>query len=167
MTRLSQPTPTRVSSRQRASFVTRRTSEGVIASYIHHNGRLGVLIEVNCETERGARAPELSALARDLAEHVAAAAPLAVRYDDLSADLVAKRRREFEDELRAHGKPEQLLDGFVDVKMRAYLKSIVLLDQKSIREPAISIAQLIDQVSSSIGETVQVRRFARFHMGLA
>ena len=165
MTRLSQPTPTRVSSKQRASFVTRRTSEGVIASYIHHNGRLGVLIEVNCETERGARVRR--APAPDLAEHVAAAAPLAVRHDDLSADLVAKRRGEFEDELRAHGKPEQLLQGFVDVKMRAYLKSIVLLEQKSVREPTISVAELIDQVSSSIGETVQVRRFARFHMGLA
>ena len=167
MTRLSQPSPTRASARQRASFVTRRTSEGVIASYIHHNGRLGVLVEVNCETERGARAAELSALARDLAEHIAAAAPLAVRHDDLSADLVAKRRRELEDELRSHGKPEHLLRELVDVRMRAYLKSIVLLDQRSIREPAISVAELIDQVSSSIGETVQVRRFSRFHMGLA
>jgi elongation factor Ts len=167
MTRLSHPSLTRVSARQRASFVTRRTSEGVIASYIHHNGRLGVLIEVNCETERGARAPELSALARDLAEHIAAAAPLAVRLGDLSAEVIAKRRGEFEDELRAHGKPEHLVTGFVDAKMRAYLKSVVLLDQKSIREPAVSVAELIEAVSSSIGETVQVRRFARFHMGLA
>jgi elongation factor Ts len=167
MTRLSQSTPTRVSARQRASFVTRRTSEGVIASYIHHNGRLGVLVEVNCETERGARAPELSALARDLAEHIAAAAPLAVRHEDLSTELVAKRRREFEEELRAHGKPESLLSGFVDVKMRAYLNSVVLLEQKSIREPAVSVAELIDHVSSSVGEAVQVRRFARFHMGIA
>jgi translation elongation factor EF-Ts len=90
-----------------------------------------------------------------------------VRHEDLSADLIAKRRGEFEDELRAHGKPESLLPGFVDVKMRAYQKSIVLLDQRSIREPAISVAELIGQVSSSIGETVHVRRFARFHMGLA
>ena len=100
MNRLSHSSPTRAAARQRASFVTRRTSEGVIASYIHHNGRLGVLVEVNCETERGARAPELSALARDLAEHIAAAAPLSVRLDDLPADLLEKRRREFEDELR-------------------------------------------------------------------
>src|SRR3954469_25890565 len=98
---LTQPN-SRISQRQRESFVTRRTSEGVIASYIHPNGRLGVLVEVNCETERGARAPELSALARDLAEHIAAAAPLAVRHEDLSTELVAKRRREFEEELRAH-----------------------------------------------------------------
>src|SRR4051794_39414204 len=106
--------PTRVAPPHRAGFVTRRTSEGVITSYIHHNGRLGVLIEVNCETERGARAPELSALARDLAEHVAARAPLAVRLEDLSTDVIARRRTEITFELRARGKPEGLLDGFVE-----------------------------------------------------
>jgi elongation factor Ts len=153
--------------RRRTGAMSRRTTEGVIASYIHHNGRLGVLVEVNCETVEGARAPELSALARDLAEHIAAAAPLAVRENELSLELVERRRRAFEDEVRARGTDEDLVEHFVDLKMRGFVRSVVLLEQRSVREPDLTVGALIDHVSASIGETVQVRRFSRFHMGLA
>jgi len=167
---------------------SRRTSEGVIASYIHHNGKLAALVEVNCETDFVARTNDFAnlaqqlaehiaaaapiavsrdALARDLAEHIAAAAPLAVRRDELNPELVTRRRREFESQLRMQGKPEHLVSGFVEVKMRQFLQSIVLMEQTSIREPSMSIAQLVDEVSESLGETVQIRRFSRFHMGLA
>jgi elongation factor Ts len=152
---------------QHANAVVRRTTEGVIASYIHHNGRLGVLVEVNCESVRASRAPELAALARDIAEHIAAAAPLAVRREDLSPELVAQRRLAFENEVRAHGKPESLVDGFVDIKMRGWLRSVVLLEQPCVREPGMTVAELIEEVADSVVERVQVRRFARFHMGLA
>jgi elongation factor Ts len=153
--------------RQRIGAVGRHTTEGVIASYIHHNGRLGALVEVNCETVEGSRAPQVAALARDIAEHVAAAAPLGVRREDLSPTLVAERRRAFEDELRAHGKAETLIPALADAKMREYLRSVVLLEQHCIREPSVTIRELIDEVAASIGERVQVRRFSRFHMGLA
>ena len=153
--------------RRRTGTVGRRTTEGVIASYIHHNGRLGALVEVNCETVAGSRAPQIAALARDLAEHIAAAAPLAVRRDELNPELVARRRREFESHFRMQGKPEHLIDGFVEVRMRQFLQSVVLMEQTSIREPSMSITQLVDEVSASLGEAVQVRRFSRFHMGLA
>lgn len=154
-------------SARRVSVASRRTPEGVIASYIHDNGRLGVLVEVNCESVRASRAPELAALARDLAEHIAGAAPLAVRYEDLSPELVERRRRMFEDEVRAHGKPEALVEELVAAKMRQYLRSVVLVEQRSVREPHITIGELIAQVSEHVGEQVQVLRFSRFHMGLA
>ena len=153
--------------RRRTGAVNRRTTEGVIASYIHHNGRLGVIVEVNCETVEGARAPALSALARDLAEHIAAAAPMAVRENELPRELVERRRRAFEDEVRARGTDDDLVEHFVDAKMRAFVRSVVLLEQRSVREPDLTVGALIDQAAESIGETVQVRRFSRFHMGLA
>ncbi|HEY9226184.1 MAG TPA: hypothetical protein VIP11_06025 [Gemmatimonadaceae bacterium] len=153
--------------RQRIGAVSRGATEGVIASYIHHNGRLGAIVEVNCETVAGARDPHLAALARDLAEHVAAAAPLAVRREELNPELIARRRREFEDKARAQVKPDTLVDGFVEVKMREYLRSVVLLEQRSIREPALTVSELIDGVAASLGENVHVRRFSRFHMGVA
>ena len=153
--------------RKRTGAVSRHTTEGVIASYIHHNGRLGVLVEVNCESVGAARTTEMSSLAKHLAEHIAAAAPLGVRREDLSPELVTQRRRLFEHEVRTHGKPEELVDGFVDGKMRAYLRSVVLMEQPWVREPSITVGELVDQVAASIGERVQVRRFSRFHMGLA
>jgi elongation factor Ts len=145
----------------------RPTSEGVIASYVHHNGKLGVLIEVNCETDFVARASEFATLVRYLAEQVAGAAPIAVARDQLPADVVEQRRRGFEDEVRFSRKPAHLAIRIVDGKMDAYFRSVVLMDQAWVREPGITVAELVKQTSVRTGENIQVRRFARFHMGLA
>jgi elongation factor Ts len=147
--------------------VERPTSEGVIASYVHHNGKLGVLIEVNCETDFVARTDEFRTLVRYLAEQVAGAAPIAVTRDVLPVETVRRRRRAFEQEVRASGKPAHLAVRIVDGKMDAYFRSVVLMDQMWVREPGITIAELVQQTAVRTGENIQVRRFARFHMGIA
>jgi len=145
----------------------RPTSEGVISSYVHHNGKLGVLIEVNCETDFVARTEDFRTLVRYLGEQVAGAAPIAVSRDALPAHTVAQRRRAFEAEVRASGKPAHLAVRIIDGKMDAYFRSVVLMDQAWVRDSEITIAELVRQVAARIGENIQVRRFARFHMGIA
>jgi len=147
--------------------IERPTSEGLIASYVHHNGKLGVLIEVNCETDFVARTDEFRTLVRHLAEQVAGAAPIAVTRQALSPETIEQRRRAFENEVRASRKPAPLAARIVDGKMEAYFRSVVLMDQAWVREPNVTIAELLRQATVWSGENIQVRRFARFHMGLA
>ena len=136
-------------------------------SYIHHNGKLAALIEVNCETDFVARTDDFAILAQQLAEHVAAAAPIAVSREALAPDLVEAKRIAFENEVRATGKPESLAAKIVAGKLEAYFADVLLVEQKWVREPKIRIADLINEVGAKTGENIQVRRFARFHMGLA
>jgi elongation factor Ts len=145
----------------------RVTGEGVITSYAHHNGKIGVLVEVNCETDFVARTDDFRILARYLAEHIAATAPVAVDRDQMPADLVERKRQSFEAQVRALGKPEALAGKIVDGKMEAYFRDVVLMDQGWVREPKISIRDLVKGVSAKTGEVIRVRRFARFHMGIA
>jgi elongation factor Ts len=145
----------------------RVTGEGVITSYAHHNGKIGVLVEVNCETDFVARTDDFRILARYLAEHIAATAPVAVDREQMPADLVERKRRSFEAQVRALGKPEQLAAKIVDGKMEAYFRGVVLMDQEWVREPKITIRNLVNDVSAKTGEAIRVRRFARFHMGIA
>jgi elongation factor Ts len=147
--------------------VGRRTSEGVMASYVHHTGKLGVLIEVNCETDFVARTDEFVILARQLAEHVAAAAPIAVDRESMPVDVVEFRRLAFEQQTRASGKPEHLIARIVGGRMEAYFGDVVLMDQAWVREPKIKISALINEVAAKTGEHIRVRRFSRFHMGIA
>ena len=146
---------------------SRRTSDGLIASYIHHNGRLGALVEVNCETDFVARTDDFAILAQQLAEHVAAAAPIAVTRDALPPDVVEEKRIAVEQEVRASGKPEALIEKIIAGKMEAYFGLVALVDQRWVREPSMTISELINEVGAKTGENIQVRRFARFHMGVA
>lgn len=150
-----------------ADRIERPTGEGLIASYVHHNGRLGVLIEVNCETDFVARTEEFRIIVRHLAEQVAGAAPIAVTRDALPPETVAQRRQAFEHEVRASRKPAHLAARIVDGKMEAYFRSVVLMEQAWVRDSGITIAELVQQATVWSGENIQVRRFARFHMGIA
>lgn len=145
----------------------RRTAEGLIVSYTHHNGKLGALVEVNCETDFVARTDDFAILAQQLAEHIAAAAPIAVTRDALGPDVIEAKRQAFESQVRAAGKPEPLVAKIVAGKIEAYFGDVVLVDQKWVREPKITIADLINEVGAKTGENIQIRRFARFHMGIA
>ncbi len=149
------------------SRVMRRMGEGLIVSYIHHNGKLGVLVEVNCETDFVARTEAFTVLARQLAEHIAAAAPMVVEREHLPADVIDRKRSAFEEEVRWARKPERLVTTIVDGKMAAYFRSVVLMEQAWVREPKITIGDLVQETSAKTGEAVRVRRFARFHMGIA
>jgi elongation factor Ts len=143
----------------------KQTSEGQITSYIHHNGKVGVLVEVNCETDFVARTDDFKNLAKEIALHIASAAPVAVDKDGVSADKIEVERRIAEEQAKASGKPEAIVQKMVEGKVDKYLKSVCLLDQDWIRDPNKKISDLIKEASAKVGENIQVRRFVRFQMG--
>ena len=143
----------------------RAASEGQIASYIHHNGKVGVMVELNCETDFVARTDDFKNLAKTIAEHIAAAAPLGVDKDAVPQDKVDKERRIFEEQVRASGKPENMIERIVTGKIESYYKDVALVHQAWVREPKKSIGDLLKEVSAKVGENIVVRRFARFQMG--
>ena len=143
----------------------RTTSEGVITSYIHPPGKIGVLVELNCETDFVARTDDFKTLAREIAMHIASAAPLSVDKDGVPAEAVDRERRIAEEQVRASGKPDHLVAKIVDGKLEAFYKQVALLSQPWIREDKKTIGDLVKEASSKLGENVQVRRFTRFQMG--
>ena len=145
--------------------VGRQANEGQITSYIHHNGKVGVLVEVNCETDFVARTDDFRNLCREIALHIASAAPLGVDKDAVPQEKVDKERRIYEEQVRSQGKPEHMIGKIVDGKVEAYYKDVALMHQPWIREPKKSIGDLIKEASARLGENVQVRRFVRFQMG--
>ncbi len=145
----------------------RSTSEGIIGHYIHHNGKVATLVELNCETDFVARTDDFKDLARHIAEHVAASAPLAVDRDGIAADKIEVERRIAEEQTRASGKPEAMLAKIVDGKMEAFFKEVTLLSQPWVREPKKTIGELVKEVSAKTGENIQVKRFVRFQLGEA
>jgi len=144
---------------------SRIAAEGVVAASVA--GTTGALVEVNCETDFVARTNDFANLAQQLAEHIAAAAPIAVSRDALAPDVIEAKRLAFENEVRATGKPEPLVAKIVAGKIEAYFGDVILVDQKWVREPKVKVADLIHEVGAKTGENIQVRRFARFHMGIA
>lgn len=145
----------------------RTTSEGVIGSYIHHNGKIAVLVELNCETDFVARTDDFQQLGKFVAEHVAAASPLAVDKDQIPADKIESERRIFVEQVRASGKPENMIEKIVDGKIEAYYKDVALLHQAWVRDPKKTIGDLVKETSAKTGENIQVRRFVRYQLGEA
>ena len=145
--------------------VGRQTSEGQIASYIHHNGKVGVMVEVNCETDFVARTDDFKALVKSIAEHIAAAAPLGIDKDSVPSEKVESERRIFEEQVRQQGKPENLIAKIVEGKVESYYKDVALMHQAWVREPKKTIGDLIKESSAKMGENIQVRRFVRYQMG--
>jgi elongation factor Ts len=143
----------------------KQTSEGVITSYIHHNGKVGVLVEVNCETDFVARTDDFKNLAKEIALHIASAAPVSVDKDGVPVEKVEVERRIAEEQAKASGKPANIVEKMVSGKVEAYYKDNCLIYQPWIREPKKSIGDLIREASAKVGENIQVRRFVRFQMG--
>lgn len=143
----------------------KRTSEGLIASYIHHNGKVGVMVEINCETDFVARTDDFKTLAREVAMHIASAAPLAVDRDGISEETVAVERRIAEEQAKASGKPEAIVKRMVEGKVEAYYKDNTLMNQPWIKDPKKTIGDLVKGASAKVGENIQVRRFVRYQMG--
>ena len=143
----------------------KQTSEGQITSYIHHNGKVGVLVEVNCETDFVARTDDFKTLAREIALHIASAAPLSVDKDGVPSEAVEREKRIFEEQARESGKPENIIAKMVEGKVESYYKEVVLLSQPWIREPKKTIGDLVKEASARVGENIVVRRFVRFQMG--
>ena len=143
----------------------KQTSEGIITSYIHHNGKVGVLVEVNCETDFVARTDDFKNLAKEIALHIASAAPVAVDKDGVPVERVDQERRIAEEQAKVSGKPANIIEKMVTGKVEAYYKDNCLIYQPWIREPKKSIGDLIKEASAKVGENIQVRRFVRFQMG--
>lgn len=143
----------------------KQTSEGVITSYVHHNGKVGVLVEVNCETDFVARTDDFKTLAKEIALHIASAAPVSVDKDGVPVEKVEVERRIAEEQAKASGKPENIVQRMVEGKVEAFYKDNCLIYQPWIREPKKSIGDLIKEASAKVGENIQVRRFVRFQMG--
>lgn len=143
----------------------RAATEGTIGTYIHHNGKIGVMVELNCETDFVANTDAFKQLARDLAMHVASAAPLAVSADDVPADVVERERAVFLAEVAEQGKPEGIRDRIVEGKMKKFFQESALLEQPFVKDPDRTVRDLVTEVSARTGERVQVARFARFQIG--
>jgi elongation factor Ts len=142
----------------------REAREGVVTSYIHHGGRLGVLLELNCETDFVARTDDFQQLARELAMQVAGLGPLYVSRDDVPADVVDEKRRAFSDEAAAEGRPADRIGDIVDGKLNKWLESVALLEQP-YRDTDRKVADLITESVAKLGENIRVARFARMAVG--
>jgi elongation factor Ts len=145
----------------------RSAAQGLIVSYIHHNAQVGVLLELNCETDFVARTDDFQQLARDIALHVASADPIAVNPEDIPADLVERERRIAEEQVAAEGKPENVRPKIVEGKIRKFIAERTLLEQPFVKDDTKTVGQLAKEVSGKLGEAVQVKRFARFKIGEA
>jgi len=143
----------------------RDTSEGLVASYIHPGNRIGVLVEVNCETDFVARTDEFQALVRNLAMHIAAAAPLGVSRDDISPDLVAKERDVFKAQALEEGKPAAVVDKIVQGRIEKFFAEAALLDQIYVKDNDKKVSDLVNEAIAKLGENIRVARFARFQLG--
>jgi elongation factor Ts len=143
----------------------RQTKEGMIATYIHHNGKIAVLAELNCETDFVARTEDFQQLGKWIAEHIAAAAPMAVDKDQVPQEKVDSERRIFHEQVRASGKPENMIEKIVEGKIQAFYKDVALMHQEWVRDGSKTIGDLVKEVSAKTGENVQVRRFVRYQLG--
>jgi elongation factor Ts len=143
----------------------RAAKEGQIGYYIHHNAKVAVMVELNCETDFVARTDDFKNLAKTLAEHIAAAAPLAVDKDQVPAEKLESERRIAEEQARATGKPDNIVSKIAEGKVDAFLKEVTLMNQPWVRDGSKTIGELVKEVSAKTGENVQVRRFARFVLG--
>ena len=143
----------------------RAASEGLVEAYIHPGNRVGVLVEVNCETDFVARTPEFAELVRNLAMQVAAAGAEFVRREDVPAERIAREREIFAAQLANEGKPAQIIDKIVEGKLNKFYSEICLLEQPYIKDDKMTVGDLVKQASSKTGENIVVRRFSRFRLG--
>jgi len=139
--------------------------QGLVMSYIHHNGQVGVLLELNCETDFVARTDDFRDLARDIALHIASADPMGITEADIPEDLVATERRLAEEQAAAEGKPEHIRSKIVDGKIKKFVAERTLLEQQFVKDDSKTVSQLIKEASGTLGEAISVRRFARFRIG--
>ena len=148
-----------------AKRAARAANEGTVTSYIHHGGRIGVLVELNCETDFVANTDGFQTLARDIAMHVAASDPIAVATEDLDASVVERERKVFLEQVALEGKPEHIRDRIVDGKLAKFYRERVLLEQAYVKDPDRSVGELITEVAARTGEKIRVARFSRFQVG--
>lgn len=143
----------------------RVASEGQVASYIHAGGKLGVMVEVNCETDFTGKTDEFGAFAKDLAMHIAASNPLCVNEEDLPPEVLEREREIYKAQALDQGKPEKIMDKIIEGKLKKFAAESCLMNQPFVKDTDKTIADLVNELRAQTGENIQIRRFARFVLG--
>lgn len=143
----------------------RTTSQGSVGSYIHMGGKIGVLVEVNCESDFVARTDQFAALVKEIAMHIAAADPKYVRREDVPVESLEKEKEIYRAQFAQSGKPANVVEKIVEGKLDSYYSQVVLGDQPFIRDPALKVSQVVAEATAKMGENITVSRFARFKIG--
>jgi len=143
----------------------RATSEGVIETYIHAGAKLGVMVEVGCETDFVAKSPAFVEFAKNVAMHIAASNPVSIRREDVSAELIERERNIYKQQAIDSGKPENIAEKMVGGKMDKFYAENCLLEQKFVKNPDLSVQDLLNELIAKMGENIGIKRFARFQVG--
>lgn len=143
----------------------RTASEGVIASYIHTGGKIGVLVEINCETDFAANSKDFQSFAKDIAMQIAAANPLYVQREAVPEEVKEKEKNIYRRQALDAGKPEKIVDKIAEGKMEKFFQEVCLMEQSFIKNPDITIKQLLEELAAKIGENIVIRRFVRYQLG--
>ncbi|MEJ2659448.1 MAG: translation elongation factor Ts [Desulfobacteraceae bacterium] len=143
----------------------RATSEGTVQSYIHMGGKIGVMVEVDCETDFVAKTEDFIEFARNLAMHIAATNPVGISSEDVPADIIDRERAIYRDQALEMGKPEKMIDKIIDGKMNKFFKDSCLMNQQYVKDPDKTISDYLNEVIAKTGEKITIKRFARFQVG--
>jgi len=144
---------------------SRAAKEGTIASYIHTGGKIGVMVEINCETDFVAKTDDFRLLTKDIAMHIAAANPLYIQPEDVPENVLEKEKDIYRSQSLAEGKPEKIIDRIITGKLKKYYEDVCLLEQRFVKDLDVSVGTLINNMIAKTGENIIVRRFARFRLG--
>ena len=150
---------------QAAKKTGRSTDQGLVGHYIHMGGKIGVLVEVNCESDFVARTDDFQAMVKEIAMHIAAASPAYVRREDVPSDVLDREREVYKGQMAGSGKPENVIEKIVEGKLNSFYEQTCLLDQPSVRDPKVTIGQMVTAAIAKLGENISVARFARFKVG--
>lgn len=144
----------------------RATSEGVIATYVHAGGNLGVMVELGCETDFVAKNEDFRAFGRDIAMHVAAINPIAVNREDIPAEVVAREKEIYVQQALESGKPEAIVEKMVTGKVEKFVSEVCLMEQQYVKNPDLTVQDLLNELVGKMGENISIKRFARFQVGV-
>jgi elongation factor Ts len=150
---------------QAAKKSGRSTSEGLIGSYIHMGGKIGVLVELNCESDFVARTDDFQNLMKEVALQVAAASPQYAKREDVPADILERERGIYRAQMAESGKPANVIEKIIEGKLGSFYEQVVLVDQASIRDPKVKVGQLVQAAIAKLGENISIARFVRFKVG--
>jgi elongation factor Ts len=148
-----------------AKKAQRTTSEGIVGSYIHAGGKIGAIVEVNCESDFVARTEDFQRLCHDLAMHVAATDPRFLRREQVTQEILDREREIFREQARATGKPDPVIEKIVNGKMEKFYEENCLYEQHFIKDEGVTVKEMVEQLIAKIGENISIRRFARFKVG--
>ena len=143
----------------------RTTSQGQIQSYIHAGGKIGVLVEVNCETDFSAKTDDFTDFVKDIAMQIAATAPIAINRESVSEDVMEKEKDIYATQARESGKPEKIIDKIVEGKMKKFFSESCLMEQAYVKNPDITVQDLLNELMAKTGENIVISRFSRFQLG--